>query len=76
MAVLEEPIKEILEVKNYIDGEWVGSKGEVQESTAKSSAESRFQPRKRLMPQSRRPKQRSLTGGEPRRLPVPESSSA
>jgi malonate-semialdehyde dehydrogenase (acetylating)/methylmalonate-semialdehyde dehydrogenase len=31
MAVLEEPIKEIVEVKNYIDGEWVGSKGEIQD---------------------------------------------
>ncbi|MGD1997256.1 MAG: CoA-acylating methylmalonate-semialdehyde dehydrogenase [Anaerolineae bacterium] len=29
MTVLEEPIKEPLEVKNYMDGEWVGSEGEV-----------------------------------------------
>ncbi len=30
MALLEEPIKEVLEFKNYIDGEWVESKsGEV-----------------------------------------------
>jgi malonate-semialdehyde dehydrogenase (acetylating)/methylmalonate-semialdehyde dehydrogenase len=29
MAVLEEPIKEILTVKNYIGGEWVESKGEL-----------------------------------------------
>ena len=26
MAILEEPIKEVLELKNYINGEWVGSK--------------------------------------------------
>jgi len=31
MAILEEPIKEILEVKNYINGKWVKSKGEIQE---------------------------------------------
>jgi len=29
MAVLEEPIKGIPLVKNYIDGEWVESKGEI-----------------------------------------------
>ncbi|HEY96566.1 MAG TPA: CoA-acylating methylmalonate-semialdehyde dehydrogenase [Dehalococcoidia bacterium] len=29
MAVLEEPIKEIKEVKNFINGEWVESKGEI-----------------------------------------------
>ncbi|MFC1903457.1 CoA-acylating methylmalonate-semialdehyde dehydrogenase [Chloroflexota bacterium] len=29
MAILEEPIKEIVNVKNYIDGDWVSSKGEV-----------------------------------------------
>jgi malonate-semialdehyde dehydrogenase (acetylating)/methylmalonate-semialdehyde dehydrogenase len=29
MAILEEPIKEILTVKNYIGGEWVESKGEL-----------------------------------------------
>jgi len=29
MALLEEPIKEIKEVKNYINGEWVESKGEM-----------------------------------------------
>jgi malonate-semialdehyde dehydrogenase (acetylating)/methylmalonate-semialdehyde dehydrogenase len=29
MAVLEEPIKEPLELKNYIDGEWVESEGEL-----------------------------------------------
>jgi malonate-semialdehyde dehydrogenase (acetylating)/methylmalonate-semialdehyde dehydrogenase len=28
MALLEEPIQEIKEIKNYIDGEWVESKGE------------------------------------------------
>ena len=28
MAILEEPIKEVLELKNYIDGEWVESKGD------------------------------------------------
>jgi len=27
MAILQEPIKGIMEVKNYIDGEWVGSEG-------------------------------------------------
>jgi len=31
MAVLQEPIKEALEIKNYIDGEWVESKGEVKD---------------------------------------------
>ena len=29
MAILEEPIKEIKPVKNYINGEWVDSKGEM-----------------------------------------------
>jgi malonate-semialdehyde dehydrogenase (acetylating)/methylmalonate-semialdehyde dehydrogenase len=29
MAVLEEPVKEIKNVKNYINGEWVESKGEI-----------------------------------------------
>ncbi len=29
MAVLEEPIKGVKEVKNYINGEWVDSKGEI-----------------------------------------------
>ena len=29
MAILEEPIKEVRLVKNYIDGEWVESKGEI-----------------------------------------------
>ncbi|MFC1939358.1 CoA-acylating methylmalonate-semialdehyde dehydrogenase [Chloroflexota bacterium] len=31
MAVLEEPIKEVLEIKNFIDGEWVESKGETKD---------------------------------------------
>src|SRR4030043_1103793 len=31
MAILEEPVKGIVEVKNYIDGEWVDSQGEIQE---------------------------------------------
>ena len=31
MAVLEEPIKEVIEVKNYINGEWVRSKGAMQD---------------------------------------------
>jgi malonate-semialdehyde dehydrogenase (acetylating)/methylmalonate-semialdehyde dehydrogenase len=31
MAILEEPIKEALEIKNYIDGEWVESEGEVKD---------------------------------------------
>lgn len=30
MAILEEPIKDIIEVKNYINGEWVESKGKIQ----------------------------------------------
>ena len=30
MALLEEPIKEVLELRNYINGEWVESKGETQ----------------------------------------------
>lgn len=29
MALLEEPIKEIRKVKNFIDGEWLDSKGEI-----------------------------------------------
>ena len=29
MAILEEPIKEVETIKNFIDGEWVESKGEV-----------------------------------------------
>ncbi len=29
MAVLEEPIKGVKEVKNYINGEWVDSKGQI-----------------------------------------------
>jgi len=29
MAILEEPIKKVFEVKNYIGGEWVKSEGEV-----------------------------------------------
>jgi malonate-semialdehyde dehydrogenase (acetylating)/methylmalonate-semialdehyde dehydrogenase len=28
MNILDEPIKEPIEIKNFIDGEWVGSKGE------------------------------------------------
>ena len=31
MAILEEPIKEVLELKNYINGEWVESEGEVRD---------------------------------------------
>jgi len=31
MAVLEEPIKEVLELRNYINGEWVESKGETRD---------------------------------------------
>jgi len=31
MATLEEPIKEVLELKNYINGEWVKSEGEVRD---------------------------------------------
>jgi len=29
MVLLEEPIKEVLTIKNYIGGEWVESKGEI-----------------------------------------------
>jgi len=29
MAILEEPIKGVKEVKNFINGEWVGSKGKI-----------------------------------------------
>jgi acyl-CoA reductase-like NAD-dependent aldehyde dehydrogenase len=29
MAILEEPIKGIKEVRNYINGEWVDSKGKI-----------------------------------------------
>jgi malonate-semialdehyde dehydrogenase (acetylating)/methylmalonate-semialdehyde dehydrogenase len=31
MAILEEPIKEVLELKNYVDGEWVESEGETKD---------------------------------------------
>jgi len=31
MAILEEPIKEVLNLRNYINGEWVESKGEVKD---------------------------------------------
>jgi len=31
MAVLEEPIKEIVKIRNYINGEWVESKGETRD---------------------------------------------
>jgi len=31
MAILEEPIKEVLTLKNFIDGEWVESKGEIRD---------------------------------------------
>ena len=33
MAILEEPIKETLHLRNYIDGEWVESKGEFSDVT-------------------------------------------
>ena len=29
MAFLEEPIKQVKTIKNYIGGEWVESKGEI-----------------------------------------------
>ena len=29
MSILEEPIKEIRTIKNYIDGEWVKSQGDI-----------------------------------------------
>ncbi len=31
MAILEEPIKEVVTLKNFIDGEWVESKGEIRD---------------------------------------------
>lgn len=31
MAILEEPLEEVLEIKNYIDGEWVESEGEIKD---------------------------------------------
>jgi malonate-semialdehyde dehydrogenase (acetylating)/methylmalonate-semialdehyde dehydrogenase len=31
MAILEEPIKETLNLRNYIDGDWVDSEGELQD---------------------------------------------
>ena len=31
MAILEEPIKEPLELMNYIDGEWVESEGQLKD---------------------------------------------
>ena len=32
MAIVEEPIKQVKILKNYIDGEWIESKGEFKES--------------------------------------------
>src|SRR4030066_2141239 len=29
MAILEEPVKGVKEVKNYVNGEWVDSKGKI-----------------------------------------------
>ncbi|MEM2914733.1 MAG: aldehyde dehydrogenase family protein, partial [Candidatus Bathyarchaeia archaeon] len=31
MAILEEPIKEVLSLKNYIGGEWVESNGDIED---------------------------------------------
>jgi len=31
MAILEEPIKEVVKLKNYVGGEWVESKGDLQD---------------------------------------------
>jgi len=31
MAILEEPIKEILKLKNYVDGEWMESRGDTKD---------------------------------------------
>jgi malonate-semialdehyde dehydrogenase (acetylating)/methylmalonate-semialdehyde dehydrogenase len=31
MAILEEPIKKVLQLKNYVDGEWVESEGDVKD---------------------------------------------
>ena len=31
MAILEEPIKEVVEIKNYINGEWFEAKGEIKD---------------------------------------------
>ena len=31
MALLEEPIKEVIQIKNYIDGEWIESQGNIRE---------------------------------------------
>ena len=31
MAILEEPIKEVLQLQNYVDGEWVDSEGETKD---------------------------------------------
>ncbi len=33
MAVLEEPLKEMIVLKNYVDGEWVESRGELHDIT-------------------------------------------
>ena len=50
MALLEEPIKEIRKVKNFIDGEWLDSKGEiidvVNPATCQTIARSRSQLKK------------------------------
>ena len=70
MAILEEPIKGVPLVKNYINGEWVESKGTIQtlsiQLQARSSPRCRFRPGKRWTP-SRRLKRRSLPGGRLRR---------
>ena len=31
MAILEEPIKEVIKLKNYVGGNWVESRGELQD---------------------------------------------
>jgi hypothetical protein len=63
MAILEEPIKGIVEVKNYIDGEWVESQGEIQDVVNPVNGEVI----------ARVPL--SLIGGELHRLLVPDASS-
>jgi len=52
MAILEEPIKEVLVLKNYIDGEWVESEGELHDivnpATRKVIAKAPFSTKKEV----------------------------
>jgi malonate-semialdehyde dehydrogenase (acetylating)/methylmalonate-semialdehyde dehydrogenase len=73
MALLQEPVREVKIIKNYIDGEWVASKGEmvdvVNPATGKTIA------KVPISPLSKPPKQPFPTGGERPRWPGRDCSS-